>query len=76
MACRLGGVAEPSSIPPWTVLSGEMDEDVYGGKNEQRDGWLDNRPQISQRMSRESPANAFLLEMLSGRISWFGMVSL
>ncbi|PMD57362.1 uncharacterized protein K444DRAFT_52762 [Hyaloscypha bicolor E] len=25
MACRLGGVADPNSIPPWTVISEEMD---------------------------------------------------
>jgi hypothetical protein len=28
MACRLGGVADPSSIPPWPVLSEEMDEEL------------------------------------------------
>lgn len=28
IACRLGGVADPNSIPPWTVLSEEMDEEL------------------------------------------------
>lgn len=28
MPCRLGGVAEPNSISPWTVLSEKMDEEL------------------------------------------------
>ena len=28
VACRLGGVVDPNSISPWTVLSEEMDEEL------------------------------------------------